>query len=35
MSEYEVYWLTDFIGRTPRNNYGNLSKKQTNKYKDN
>ena len=28
MSEYEAYWLTDFpLGHTPRNNYGDLSKK--------
>jgi len=31
MSEYEVYWLTDFpliiFGCLPRNNYGDLPKK--------
>jgi len=38
MSEYELYWLTDFpliiSWHMPRNNYGDLSRKQTNKHKE-
>jgi len=40
MSEYKVYWLKGFplirliVRHVPRNNYGDLSKKQRNKYKE-